>query len=227
MESAGSLHNRSVTANSEHSAAAQPSATAPQLVLASASPRRRGLLHEAGYDFEVHPADIDEDDHPVGLLPGDLAEWLATEKARVIACRFPNSVILAADTVVAFGDAILGKPEDGEHARQMLRLLGGTTHMVVTGIAVLRCRDDFKRTDRVISAVNMRLLTPEEIDRYVATGDWQGKAGGYGIQDNDPFVTRTNGSLTNIVGLPMDETRAMLAEAGIVPTLRPAPQPVR
>jgi len=98
---------------------------------------------------------------------------------------------------------------------------------VVTGIAVLRRRDDFKRADRVISAVNMRLLTPEESDRYVATGDWQGKAGGYGIQDNDPFVTRTTGSLTNIVGLPMDETRAMLVEAGIVPTLRPAPQALR
>ena len=100
---------------------------------------------KAGYDFEVHPADVDEDDHPVGLLPGDLAEWLATQKAEVIAAQVPDSVVLAADTVVAFGDTILGKPEDADHARQMLTLLGGTTHMVVTGIAVLRPRDGFKR----------------------------------------------------------------------------------
>jgi len=187
-------------------------------VLASASPRRRELLHEAGYDFEVHPANIDEEDHPVGLLPGDLAEWLATEKAKAIATQFPNSVILAADTVVAFGDCILGKPEDADHARQMLTLLGGTTHMVVTGIAVISPAQKFSKADRVISAVNMRRLTADEIDRYIATNEWQGKAGGYGIQDNDPFVTRVNGSFTNIVGLPMDEARALLAEAGIQPT---------
>jgi septum formation protein len=175
-------------------------------------------LHDVGYEFDVHPANIDEDDHPVGLLPGDLAEWLASEKANAIAKQFPHSVVLAADTVVAFGDAILGKPEDADHARQMLTLLGGTTHMVVTGIAVVSPLKKFRRTDRVISAVNMRMLSADEIERYIATNDWQGKAGGYGIQDNDPFVTRVNGSFTNIVCLPMDETRALLAEAGIVPT---------
>ncbi len=179
-------------------------------------------MHEAGYDFEVHPADIDEEDHPVGLLPTGLAQWLATEKARVIAERFPDATVLGADTVVAFGDMILGKPEDADHARQMLRLLGGTTHMVVTGIAVRRQVDAFARAGHVISAVKMRILTPEEIETYVAGNDWQGKAGGYGIQDNDPFVTRVTGSFTNIVGLPMDEVRAMLAEAGIGPTTIPS-----
>ena len=192
-----------------------PTHPTPALVLASASPRRRGLLHEAGYAFEVHPADIDEDDHPVNLLPGDLAEWLAREKAAVIALRFPDSVVLAADTVVAFGDAILGKPEDAGHAREMLRHLGGTTHMVVTGVAVQRASDNFRRALRVISAVHMRKLTDDEIERYIASNDWQGKAGGYGIQDDDPFVTRISGSMTNIVGLPMDETRAILSEAGV------------
>ena len=104
----------------------------------------------------------------------------------------------------------------------MLRLLGGTTHMVVTGLAVVRSADSFKRMGAVISAVKMRALTDDEVERYVASKDWQGKAGGYGIQDNDPFV-RINGSLTNIVGLPMDEAKALLAEAGIVPTLRSDP----
>jgi septum formation protein len=192
-----------------------PSKNPPALVLASASPRRRGLLYEAGYDFEVHPADIDEDDHPVALLPGDLAEWLAVEKAQVISRRFHQSLVLAADTVVAFGDTILGKPDDADHARKMLRLLSGTTHMAVTGVALLRGSDNFKRSTRVISAVQMRPLTDDEIERYIATNDWRGKAGGYGIQDNDPFVTRISGSLTNIVGLPMEETIALLNEAGV------------
>lgn len=192
---------------------------APGLVLASASPRRRELLHEAGYDFQVHPADIDEDDHPHQLLPADLAEWLAVQKAEAMSARFPNSVVLGADTVVAFGDQILGKPENAEHARRMLRLLSGTTHMVVTGVAAVRKRDEFRKTTRVLSAVKMRHLTDEEIEAYVASNDWQGKAGGYGIQDRDPFVTRVSGSHTNIVGMPMDETRELLGAAGIVPTL--------
>ena len=173
------------------------------------------MLHEAGYDFEVHPADIDEDDHPVNLLPGDLAEWLAREKANVISPKFPDSVVLAADTVVAFGDHILGKPEDADDARRMLRLLGGTTHMVATGVCAQRHADRFRGSIRVISAVHMRKLGDDEIERYISTNDWQGKAGGYGIQDNDPFVTRISGSMTNIVGLPMDETRELLKEAGI------------
>ncbi len=189
----------------------------PRLVLASASPRRRELLHKAGYEFDVHPADLDESDHPLGLLPGDLAEWLATQKALALAGKFPNSFVLGADTVVAFGDMILGKPEDADHARQMLRLLGGTTHLVVTGIALVRKSDNYKRAGRVISAVNMRQLADAEVEQYVASNDWQGKAGGYGIQDNDPFVTRMTGSYTNIVGLPMEETEAMLAAAGVVP----------
>lgn len=196
----------------------------PALVLASASPRRRELLHDAGFDFEVHPADIDEDDHPSSLLPGDLAEWLAGEKASFIARKFQRSVVLGADTVVAFGDQVLGKPEDADHARQMLRLLGGTTHMVITGIAVVRHCDHRRTTSRVMSAVSMRTLTADEIEQYVASNEWQGKAGGYGIQDNDPFVTRASGSYTNVVGLPMDETQRLLEEYEIRPTRHPTHQ---
>lgn len=201
---------------------AEPRHMPVRLILASASPRRRGLLHEAGYDFQVHPADIDEDDHPPGLLPGDLAQWLAVQKADAIAPRFAGAVVLAADTVVAFGDVILGKPDDADDARRMLRLLSGSTHMVVTGIAVARPSNGFRDAARVISAVNMRAMSSQEIDRYVASNDWQGKAGGYGIQDNDPFVTRISGSHTNIVGLPMDETRVMLAAAGVLAAIQAA-----
>ena len=189
----------------------------PGLILASASPRRQQLLAEAGYVFSVHPADIDEESYPATLLPVDLARRLAFEKARVVAERFPNDVVLAADTVVAFGDESLGKPADADDARRMLALLSGTTHVVITGVSVIRREQRIEMTRSAMSAVRMRRLEPSEIDRYVATGEWMGKAGGYGIQDHDPFVTRMTGSHSNIVGLPMELTTRMLESVGIYP----------
>jgi septum formation protein len=189
----------------------------PRLVLASASPRRQDLLREAGFAFDIEPANIDEDDVPDGLTPGVLAEHLAFEKARAVSRARPEDVVLGADTVVAFGDHPLGKPADADDARRMLQLLGGTTHVVVTGVAVVHRAANLVRRCRVMSAVHMRVLTPAEVEAYVKSGDWQGKAGGYGIQDRDPFVTRTAGCHTNIVGLPMTSARRLLAEAGIRP----------
>jgi len=188
-----------------------------RLILASASPRRRQLLAEAGFDFDIHPADIDEERYPPGLSPGELAQWLAAQKAAVVAERFPYAIVLAADTVVALGKQLLGKPLDEQHARQMLQTLSGTTHEVTTGIAVVCRATHFAREDRVLSTVQMRKMSPIEIDDYVATRQWEGKAGGYGIQDKDPFVTRISGDLTNIVGLPMERTVQLLAEAGVRP----------
>ena len=188
----------------------------PRLVLASASPRRQELLREAGYEFDVIPAEIDES-APPGMLPAALAEQLALNKARAVANQHPECVILAADTVVAFGDVPLGKPADAEHAKRMLTLLAGTTHIVITALAVVHTAEGFFKSTRTMSAVRMRALTQAEIAQYVATNQWQGKAGGYGIQDNDPFVTRIAGSHTNIVGLPMTATKRLLAEAGIAP----------
>lgn len=192
----------------------------PRLILASASPRRRELLREAGYDFEVHPAEIDEEDYPPQTLPADLAQRLAMLKAEAMVRLFPAEVILAADTVVAFGDTPLGKPESEKEATEMLQLLSGTTHIVVTGVTVLRPATRFRISTRVMSAVRMRSWTAKEIERYVASGDWQGKAGGYGIQDDrsDPFVTRLAGSHSNIVGLPMEATAELLASAGVMPS---------
>jgi septum formation protein len=192
----------------------------PRLILASASPRRQKLLREAGYDFQVHPANINEDDHPP-MLPAELAEFLASRKAQAVARFHPDNVVLGADTVVAFGDTILGKPRDDADARRMLQLLAGTTHVVITGVAVVRTAANFFTCSRVMSAVHMRDLTPDEVDRYVTGRQWEGKAGGYGIQDDDPFVTRMSGCHTNIVGLPMPETIRLLTRAGIVPATRP------
>jgi septum formation protein len=190
--------------------------TAPgrKLVLASASPRRQQLLREAGYDFTVFPANVDEDSYP-SLLPLELARHLSFEKAKAVAGRFPNDVVLAADTVVAFGDKPLGKPEDDEDARRMLSLLSGTTHIVITGVTLMHKATETRQTRTAMSAVRMRKLTSDEIERYVASKQWQGKAGGYGIQDHDPFVTKMSGSHTNIVGLPMEMVQKMLEEMGI------------
>lgn len=199
----------------------------PRLILASASPRRQQLLRDAGYEFTVESASIDEDAAALeltarDLAPGDLAEYLARLKAGAVASRFPDNVVLAADTVVAFADTVLGKPRDAADARRMLSLLGGTVHSVITVVAVVQASANFSRHARVLSAVHMRSLTEQEIAQYVASNQWQGKAGGYGIQDPDPFVTRTSGCLTNIVGLPMHTTAEMLSEAGIARTKRPA-----
>ena len=167
--------------------------------------------------FEVVPADIDESNHPPDLLPGEIAEHLAFEKAQAVAERVPDGVVLAADTVVALGDRPLGKPVDAGDARGMLRLLGGTTHQVITGVCVVRRATNFVSHSRVTSSVHMRPLTDAEVEAYVASGEWQGKAGGYGIQDDDPFVTRISGCHTNIVGLPMTDAARLLAEAGVHP----------
>jgi septum formation protein len=194
-----------------------PQRPASSLILASASPRRQQLLSEAGYTFSLHPANVDEESYPSTLLPIDLARTLAIAKARAIAPQFPQDLVLGADTVVAFGDRSLGKPEDAEDARQMLWLLSGTTHIVITGVALVRFEPPLDIAKVAMSAVRMRALSKREIDAYVASGDWQGKAGGYGIQDPDPFVTKVSGSWSNIVGLPMELVSEMLADAGLFP----------
>jgi septum formation protein len=192
-------------------------AAVPRLILASASPRRQSLLREAGYTLEIDPAHIDEETYPRHLAPPQIAEYLATAKAQAVAARHPDDVTLGADTVVSLGDLLLGKPLDAADARRMLSLLSGTTHHVATGVALLCPSMQFHHTAVVTSTVRMRLLSASEIGAYVATDQWQGKAGGYGIQDEDPFVTHMAGSLTNIVGLPMETVTELLSAAGIFP----------
>ena len=191
-----------------------------RLFLASASPRRQSLLSEAGYEFIIHPADVDEEAHLNRMLPVELAAFLADIKARNVSQRFPGDVTLAADTVVAFGDTALGKPEDPSQARAMLELLSGTTHIVITGVAVHCPEKSLALQHSTMSAVRMDRLTALDIDRYLETGLWRGKAGGYGIQDRDPLVTCISGSNTNVIGLPMTQTKRLLEQAGIRPGAR-------
>ncbi|HEX2973396.1 MAG TPA: Maf family protein [Tepidisphaeraceae bacterium] len=189
---------------------------APRLILASASPRRQQLLREAGYEFIVQASDVDEAAAPT-LLPVELARHLSLIKAAAVAPQFPDDVVLAADTIVAFGDKTLGKPADAIEARRTLTLLSGTTHVVITGVTLIQQGNGYQRTSHAMSAVHMRRLTLQEIQEYLASGQWVGKAGAYGIQDPDPFVTNMSGSLSNIVGLPMELTQEMLSESGIFP----------
>jgi len=187
----------------------------PRLILASASPRRQELLRQAGYTFDIRPADIDESIFPPALTPGGMVSYLAEQKARAVASSLTNEIVLAADTVVVLAGRIFGKPADRDDARQMLSRLSGTVHSVLTAVAIVRPGTHFSRSQLVESSVQMRPLSSKEIEAYLDTNNWQGKAGSYGIQDPDPFVTRITGSLTNIVGLPMEEVRELLAAAGV------------
>jgi septum formation protein len=186
-------------------------------VLASASPHRQHLLRQAGYDFIVSPADLDEDAMGGDRLPPELSEFLARAKAEVIAEKFPEDVVLAADTVVALGNLSLGKASDADHARQILLRLSGTRHQVITGVCVVHRAAGLVLCERVESTVQMKVLEEQELEAYLATDEWRGKAGAYGIQNGDSFATRMEGCRTNIVGLPMTTTARLLKAAGIEP----------
>lgn len=186
---------------------------APRLVLASQSPRRRELLLQLGLAFEVLPAHTDEavlDGEP----PRDYVLRVAREKARAV----PGEVVLAADTAVVLGGAILGKPEGPDDARRMLRALSGSRHEVLTGVCVRRAGGGpAVELERIVSTeVVFAPLSGPAIEWYVATGEPLDKAGAYAIQGaGGAFVAEIRGSVSNVVGLPLVETAALLARAGI------------
>ena len=183
----------------------------PPLILASASPRRLDLLAQIGLvPDKVAPTDIDETRRK-DEAPRALAERLAREKAA--ACP-EAGFVLAADTVVAVGQRNLGKAADEAEAEAFLRLLSGRAHQCITGVAV-RAPDGRLACRTVLARVKMKRLTDAEIAAYVASGEWKGKAGGYGIQGMaGGFITAISGSYTAIVGLPLYETRMLLEGMG-------------
>lgn len=185
-----------------------------RLVLASASPRRLELLAQVGIVPDaVSPADIDETPAR-GELPAALARRLAAAKAAVAAGQHPGDWILAADTVVAVGRRILGKPEDEAEAARFLHLLSGRRHKVLGGVAVV-APGGAVRTRLVTTAVTFKRLEDGEIAGYIASGEWRGKAGGYAIQGRaGAFVRAIGGSYFNVVGLPLYETLSLLQGSG-------------
>ena len=201
--------------------AVSPIALNKRLLLASASPRRRDLLAQIGYAPDaVLPADIDETEKPAET-PSDLAQRLAQGKARALADKLradfdDDSVILAADTVVAVGRRILPKTETEAAARACLTLLSGRGHRVRTGLCVMT-RDTMVST-LVTSRVRVRNLSEDDINAYLACGEWQGKAGGYAIQGRAAaFISSIVGSYSNIVGLPLFETANLFQGVGLHP----------
>ncbi len=185
-----------------------------KLVLASASPRRLDLLRQIGIEPDiVDPADIDET--PLrDELPRLHAGRLARAKAETVRSRHPDAIILAADTVVACGRRILGKPENEAAARAFLTLLSGRRHRVVGAIVVMNPDGNISTRD-VVSQVLFKRLSKSEIAAYLATDEWQGKAGGYAIQGKAAaFVAWMAGSYSNVVGLPLYETAQLLTGHG-------------
>jgi septum formation protein len=184
-----------------------------QVILASQSPRRRDLLNLIGIAHTVRPADIDETPLP-GESPVACVERLAREKARRIASREPEALVIAADTIVVIDDRILNKPADVDDARRMLRTLEGRRHDVYTAVCVSdRGREAAGVED---TGVWFRPLTGAEIDAYIATGEPMDKAGAYGIQGyGATIVERVDGDFFTVVGLPLVRLTRLLTEIGI------------
>ena len=192
----------------------------PRLVLASASPRRLDLLTQIALSPDiVDPAALDETPLP-RELPARHALRLAAAKARAVAARHEGAFVLAADTVVALGRRILPKAEDAETARRCLTLLSGRRHRVHGGIALVTPSGRIA-VRRIETVVALKRLDPSEIDDYVASSEWRGKAGGYAIQGLAArFVSFVGGSYSNVVGLPLYETAQLLAGHGYRPARR-------
>ncbi|MBI1173056.1 septum formation protein Maf [bacterium] len=183
-----------------------------RLILGSASPRRKELLAQLGIVPDaIIPPDIDEDPRP-RELPLPYCARIARDKALAVPAG-PDDLVLCADTTVAIGRRILGKPADAGQAAEFLTALGGRRHQVITALALRRGDRLWERAST--SAVKMKRLSDVELNAYLASGEWQGKAGAYGIQGAaGAFVPWISGSFTGIVGLPLAETAALLQAAG-------------
>jgi len=186
-----------------------------KLILASASPRRRELLTQVGYTFQVHPAHIPEDPRS-DEDPESYVVRLAREKAQAVfdSLHDPVAVVLGADTTVTLDGHILGKPEDAADAARMLRMLSGRTHRVITGVTVVTA--DRVESAAEATAVRFLTLSDAEIDAYIATGEPMDKAGAYAIQGRAArWIPRVEGCYFNVVGLPLALVGTMLNAAGV------------
>jgi septum formation protein len=181
-----------------------------RLILASASPRRRMLLEEAGYLLEVDPSGFEEPKPSPQISPAEYAAHLAWRKAAAVAQRRKMGLILGADTVCEIAGEILNKPRDRADAERMIRLQEGHDTDVISGICLYRAGLEEWVGAVEISVVRFRPLCDRERNDYLDSNRWHGKSGGYGVQDFDPFVELIKGSFSNVVGLPMEKLAELL-----------------
>ena len=189
----------------------------PRLILASASPRRRELLTQLGVAFAVVVAEVTEHEE-ASTDPRVMVAHNAALKADWVAARHPRAVVLGADTTVFIDGTALNKPRDRTEARAMLRRLSGRTHTVFTGVAVRRAEDGLRIDEGVASEVTFKALDEAVIEAYLARVNTLDKAGGYAIQEHaELIVAGQRGSLTNIIGLPIESTKQILTRCGLLP----------
>ena len=184
------------------------------IILASASPRRRQLLSEAGYEFMVVLPEVDESAFAVEKAdPVEYAKRLALAKAKSVARKHPDSVVIGADTIVDFRGRIIGKAADAKEAEQITRKLFSAPHKVITGVAIVRLSDCTELVRSDSTTVYPKKMTADQIADHIKGGSWRDKAGAYAIQETgDEFVEKIEGSLTNVMGLPMELLESLLAQ---------------
>ena len=186
-----------------------------RLILASGSPARRELLTRAGMSFEVMPAAIDEPTGEGFTDPRTYVQTVAWSKAAAVAPKVASGLVLAADTVGWLDGKVIGKPADEADARRILLTLSGREHELWTGVVLWRRPDDLQIAWQERSIVYFTKLTTEQLDAYLATRQWQGCSGAYAIQEHDdPFVHLRRGSLSNVIGLPMESLLRVLSTPG-------------
>jgi septum formation protein len=184
------------------------------IILASASPRRKQLLAEAGYEFRVVPPEIDESAFE-GTEACKYAEQLALAKAKNVGEKFPESLVIGADTVVDFQGEIIGKAANEKEAEVITRKLFSGPHKVITGVAIVRMADGVEIVESETTTVYPNVLTDKQIAEHIKGGTWRGKAGAYAIQESgDAFIEKIEGSLTNVMGLPMELLGRMMRQFG-------------
>jgi septum formation protein len=188
-----------------------------KFILASASPRRRELLTMIGLDFEIIPSHVPEVHQP-GEAPEEYVARLSRDKANAIAAEHPDRWVIAADTTVFYGDALLEKPLDKADAARMLGIIAGRTHTVYTGVTLAHAGQGWRDTRVTESEVRMLAMSERDIDWYVQTGEPLDKAGAYAVQGiGSMFIESIHGNYTNVVGLPLATLFQMLRKAGVDP----------
>ena len=185
-----------------------------QIVLASASPRRKDILIRAGYELIIEKSNIDESIFPTDKIePYKYAEQLAYAKAKDVSQNYPDKIVLGADTIADYDGSIIGKPEDEKDAEQIVSKLFSKPHKVITGIALIRISDNTEIVTHDVTVVYPKKMSPEQIEQHLISGTWKDKAGAYAIQETgDKFVEKIEGSLTNVMGLPLELINELLAK---------------